>query len=90
METSAQRASRACAAPESIAAAARGRAARALRSVVDEALEVGGTVTGEHGVGLLKKAGLASEVGPAVLQMHRSVKSALDPAGIFNPGKVFQ
>jgi glycolate oxidase len=67
----------------------RERAASALRQVVDEALQVGGTVTGEHGVGLLKMAGLACEVGPAVLQMHRSVKSALDPAGIFNPGKVF-
>lgn len=52
-------------------------------------LELGGTITGEHGVGVLKKEWLAREIGPVALDLHRSVKQALDPAGILNPGKVF-
>ena len=69
--------------------AARLRAQRAFDEIIDGALDLGGTVTGEHGVGLLKRGGLESELSPAVLGMHRSIKNALDPAGIFNPGKVF-
>src|SRR3954470_3170651 len=69
--------------------AARVRAQAAFEKIVDEAIALGGTVTGEHGVGLLKRRGLAEEAGPAVLAMHRAIKHALDPAGIFNPGKVF-
>jgi glycolate oxidase len=53
------------------------------------ALELGGTVTGEHGVGLLKKPGLHRELAPEVVAMHRAIKGALDPHGILNPGKVF-
>jgi glycolate oxidase len=69
--------------------AAKLRAQRAFDEIIDGAIELGGTVTGEHGVGLLKRGGLESELSPAVLDMHRSIKDALDPAGIFNPGKVF-
>jgi glycolate oxidase len=69
--------------------AARERAQEAFERIVDEAIALGGTVTGEHGVGLLKRRGLKEEVGPVVLGMHRAIKQALDPAGIFNPGKVF-
>jgi glycolate oxidase len=69
--------------------AARERAQEAFERIVDEAIALGGTVTGEHGVGLLKRRGLREEVGPVVLGMHRAIKQALDPAGIFNPGKVF-
>ena len=69
--------------------AARDRALSAFREIIAAALELGGTVTGEHGVGLLKREGLAAEVSPAVLAMHRAVKAALDPHGILNPGKVF-
>ncbi|MCO6006256.1 FAD-binding protein [Actinoallomurus purpureus] len=69
--------------------AARERAQVAFERIVDEAIGIGGTVTGEHGVGLLKRRGMAEEVGPVVLGMHRAIKEALDPAGIFNPGKVF-
>lgn len=53
------------------------------------ALELGGTVTGEHGIGVLKRDWLAREVGPDVLGVHHSLKAALDPLGILNPGKGF-
>lgn len=69
--------------------AARSRAQLAFDEIIAAALEMGGTVTGEHGVGLLKRDGLATELSPAVLAMHRAVKAALDPHGILNPGKVF-
>jgi glycolate oxidase len=69
--------------------AARKRAQAAFEDIIDDALELGGTVTGEHGVGLLKRRGLAQEVGEDVLEMHRAVKQGLDPRGIFNPGKIF-
>ncbi len=68
--------------------AAKARAQRAFDEIVDAALELGGTVTGEHGVGLLKRDGAARELGPTVVAMHRAVKAALDPDGILNPGKV--
>ncbi|GAA3940042.1 FAD-linked oxidase C-terminal domain-containing protein [Actinomadura viridis] len=69
--------------------AARDRAHRAFDQIIDDALALGGTVTGEHGVGLLKRRGLHAELDPAVVALHHAVKNALDPAGIFNPGKVF-
>ncbi|WUH96214.1 FAD-binding protein [Spirillospora sp. NBC_00431] len=68
--------------------AARVRAQRAFDEIIAAAIALGGTVTGEHGVGLLKRRGLRDEVSPAVIAMHHAVKDALDPAGIFNPGKV--
>jgi glycolate oxidase len=51
-------------------------------------LELGGTITGEHGIGTLKRELLAREVGPVAMQVQRSLKQALDPLGILNPGKV--
>ncbi|GAA3577917.1 FAD-linked oxidase C-terminal domain-containing protein [Amycolatopsis ultiminotia] len=69
--------------------AARRRAQAAFDDIVADALALGGTVTGEHGVGLLKQPGLAEELGPAVLELHHAVKNALDPHRILNPGKVF-
>lgn len=70
--------------------AARQRAQRAFSEIIAAALELGGTVTGEHGVGLLKRDGMAAELAPAVLAMHHAVKAALDPYGILNPGKVIE
>jgi glycolate oxidase len=67
---------------------ARVRAQAAFTDIIAAALELGGTVTGEHGVGLLKRDGLATELGPTVLQMQHAVKDALDPLHILNPGKV--
>lgn len=68
--------------------AARERAETAFRQIIVDALDLGGTVTGEHGVGLLKRDGLHQELSVEVLVMQRAVKRALDPHGIFNPGKV--
>ena len=68
--------------------AARVRAQEAFAEIIVEALAVGGTVTGEHGVGLTKRDGLAAELSPAVADMHRAVRAALDPYGILNPGKI--
>ena len=68
--------------------AARLRAQQAFAEILVEALALGGTVTGEHGVGLAKRTGLVAELSPAVADMHRAVRAALDPYEILNPGKV--
>jgi glycolate oxidase len=70
--------------PDQVAAAK-----RAFDEVMVVGLELGGTITGEHGVGVLKRDLLAREVGPVALRIHRDIKKALDPHGILNPGKVF-
>lgn len=68
---------------------ARLRAQAAFDDIVDAALTLGGTVSGEHGVGLLKRAGAERELGPTVIALHRAVKQALDPHDLLNPGKIF-
>ena len=68
--------------PEAVA-----RADVAFGAVMDAALDLGGTITGEHGVGSLKVLHLATQLGPDVLGLSRRVKQALDPQGILNPGK---
>ena len=65
------------------------RAKRAFDDVMTLGLELGGTITGEHGVGVLKRDLLAREVGDLGLRVHRDIKRALDPLDILNPGKVF-
>src|SRR3954468_5596682 len=64
------------------------RAQRAFDRVMEIGLELGGTITGEHGVGVLKRAWLAEEVGPVSLDVHRAIKNALDPKNLLNPGKI--
>ncbi|HXW47542.1 MAG TPA: FAD-linked oxidase C-terminal domain-containing protein [Streptosporangiaceae bacterium] len=51
------------------------------------ALDLGGTLTGEHGVGSIKRRWLAEELGTESMAVHQAIKTALDPAGILNPGK---
>jgi glycolate oxidase len=68
------------------ASVARGQAA--FDEILELALSVGGTITGEHGVGLLKRDWLARELGPVGVRVHRAIKHALDPDGLLNPGKV--
>jgi glycolate oxidase len=63
------------------------RAGVAFDAVMDAALDLGGTVTGEHGIGTLKARHLLHQVGPDVVDLNRRVKAALDPQGILNPGK---
>lgn len=65
------------------------RVQRAVAHIFRLAVEVGGTLSGEHGVGTLKKPYLESAVGPLAIDVMRSVRRALDPNGILNPGKVF-
>jgi len=65
------------------------RARFAFDDIMRVGLELGGTITGEHGVGVLKKEWLARELGPVGLALHRDIKRALDPKGVLNPGKVF-
>ena len=68
---------------------ARRRAQLAFDEMLDAALGFGGTVTAEHGVGLLKMDGLKRELDPASMAMQLAIKKALDPLNLFNPGKVF-
>jgi glycolate oxidase len=60
----------------------------AADEVFSAALELGGTLTGEHGVGVIKRRWLGQEIGEESMAVHRSIKDALDPLGIMNPGKV--
>jgi len=63
------------------------RARSAFGAVMELALSLGGTITGEHGVGTLKLPWLAEQLGSDVVDLHRRIKAALDPRGILNPGK---
>ncbi|AQT72694.1 MULTISPECIES: FAD-binding oxidoreductase [Streptomyces] len=65
------------------------RARRSFGEIMDLGLSLGGTITGEHGVGVLKKEWLARELGPVGVEMQRAVKQAFDPLGLLNPGKLF-
>ena len=65
------------------------RARESFDEIMALGLELGGTITGEHGVGVLKKEWLAREIGPVGMEMQRAVKQAFDPLNILNPGKLF-
>jgi glycolate oxidase len=68
--------------------AASARALEAYGEVMHLAIDLGGTITGEHGVGRLKRPWLADYLGPDVMALNQRVKDALDPQGILNPGAV--
>ena len=65
------------------------RVEKAMHEIFDYALALGGTITGEHGVGLAKKTFLPAALGDASLALLRQLKRTLDPDGILNPGKIF-
>ncbi|HMD60528.1 MAG TPA: FAD-linked oxidase C-terminal domain-containing protein [Opitutaceae bacterium] len=66
-----------------------GRVELAMREIFAEALALGGTITGEHGVGLAKKAFLRGQFGDASYALLKRVKRTLDPDNLLNPGKIF-
>ncbi|WP_073946161.1 FAD-binding oxidoreductase [Streptomyces kebangsaanensis] len=65
------------------------RARESFDEIMALGLRLGGTITGEHGVGVLKKEWLAREIGPVGVEMQRAIKQVFDPLGILNPGKLF-
>lgn len=65
------------------------RAASAREELFRLTLALGGTISGEHGVGVAKRPFIAWEQGPALLDLQRRLKRAFDPLNIFNPGKIF-
>lgn len=65
------------------------RVEEAMKEIFDFALELGGTITGEHGVGIAKKPFLPKAVGDLNLEAMKRVRKAFDPKGVLNPGKIF-
>jgi glycolate oxidase len=65
------------------------RVEQAFHEIFDEAIRLGGTITGEHGVGIAKKAFLPKFAGDAQMRVLRELRRTLDPNGILNPGKMF-
>ncbi len=65
------------------------RVHEAFKEIFDEAIRLGGTITGEHGIGLAKKEFLPKFAGAAQMRVMRELRKALDPKGILNPGKMF-
>ncbi|WP_375430494.1 FAD-binding oxidoreductase [uncultured Friedmanniella sp.] len=68
--------------------AAADRAQQAFEQIMTLALSLGGTITGEHGVGRTKKGALPAQLGADVMALSHRIKNALDPQGILNPGAV--
>jgi glycolate oxidase len=65
------------------------RVEEAFKEIFDEAIRLGGTITGEHGIGVAKKSFLPKFAGDAQMRVMRELRRALDPNGILNPGKMF-
>jgi glycolate oxidase len=65
------------------------RIEEAFKEIFDEAIRLGGTITGEHGVGVAKKSFLPKFLGEAQMKVSRDLRRTLDPNGILNPGKMF-
>lgn len=65
------------------------RARESFDEIMALGLELGGTITGEHGVGVLKREWLARELGPVGIELQQGIKQVFDPLGLLNPGKLF-
>ena len=66
------------------------RAELAARELFDHVLRLGGTISGEHGIGIAKSPFVSKELGDTGLETMRRIKQALDPRNIMNPGKIFE
>jgi glycolate oxidase len=66
-----------------------GRAKKAVKEIFKATLDLDGTLSGEHGVGLAKKSYIGMEIEPAALQKMKQIKNIFDPNNIMNPGKIF-
>lgn len=67
-----------------------GKVHHAIGEIFDQTLAVGGTLSGEHGIGITKKPYFIKALGEAGVNAHKAVKQALDPKGILNPGKIWE
>lgn len=65
------------------------RVEQAFAEIFEAAIELGGTITGEHGVGMVKAPYLEWKTGPAGIALMKGIKQAFDPRGLLNPGKMF-
>lgn len=65
------------------------KAEAAIDSLFEYTLELGGTISGEHGVGITKAPFITKEIGPAELKLMKKIKKVFDPNEILNPGKIF-
>ncbi len=63
------------------------RAQAAAEELFALAVELGGSISGEHGIGWVKRGQLARQLAPRLLEIHASVQAAFDPKGLMNPGK---
>jgi glycolate oxidase len=66
-----------------------GRAKKLVEEIFRITLELGGTISGEHGVGLTKQDYISMEIHPAELELMKKIKQVFDPKNILNPGKIF-
>jgi len=65
------------------------KAEAAIETLFEHTLELGGTISGEHGVGITKAPYIAREIGPVELNLMKKIKKVFDPNGVLNPGKIF-
>jgi glycolate oxidase len=65
------------------------RVQQAIRELFERTISLGGTLSGEHGIGLLKAPYLSLEQAPEMLELERSIKRSFDPENLLNPGKIF-
>ena len=67
-----------------------GRAEKAVHEIFSAALELGGALSGEHGIGLEKRRFLKHAMQPEAIELLRQLKAVFDPKGILNPGKIWE
>ncbi|HBH61134.1 MAG TPA: hypothetical protein DDX85_05200 [Nitrospiraceae bacterium] len=65
------------------------KARESVRDIFEAALKLGGTISGEHGIGLTKKQYMGMELSDVSIEIMKKIKNVFDPKGILNPGKMF-